>query len=489
MNGERPSSVSRLVTVYIVFCVIVLLSMAISLNHLVRTSTSIQANNILSLMSEKVNTSFNMMVNYVGEAAEIVAADEKCDPLKSYEQLQKTVEAMPYSGIGIIDGSGRVYGKAGEKLDIEKQGFAAHLEEADDIYISEPYRSSVTGSNMITMFAPIHQNGKKAGYLYANYALETVQELAYTNVLSDRTSVFLMNPFSGNYVSCSEDEGTPAGTWSNLRLIKAGIQGINGYDYNRWLENMRINSADNLVNYNYNNTAYTEVYMDIHGMKNWYLVIRIPLEELSYAMHQYTLGVGICTALLILATVLLAAHLYEQEHRQNETLQDLSDHDPLTGLYNRRAFDERLEDVFGSGPPEDTCTFMFFDIDYFKSVNDNHGHAAGDTVLCAVAGAIDHAFADTGLAARIGGDEFNVFIYEPLTVADIDDILANLRQKLKNFKLENGEALPISFSAGLAVCPQDAHDLKSLKDCADKALYVVKDAGRNDHRWYHDIKQ
>ncbi|MBQ8942436.1 MAG: GGDEF domain-containing protein [Firmicutes bacterium] len=487
MNHSRTASHFKLLIVYLLFCVFVLTSVAASLNRLIKRSTSAQINNILSLMSEKVDTAFGMMVDYVTEAADIISADETCNFDAYYDQLQQTLDTMPYSSIGLIDSEGNIYGTNGEKLDIEKQELIEKAELADSIYISEPYRSSVTGTNMITMIAPLERGGQKIGSLYANYYLETIQNLASTNILSENTFVFLMNPFSGNYVSCSANGSVPAGTWSNIRLIKSDIKGLNDYDYDVWLKNMRENAEPNLVNYTLKKATYTEAYVGIDGMKNWFIVIQIPLAELSGTMHQYAWGVGICAALLIFATLLLAGHLYNSERRENVTLQDLSEHDPLTGLYNRRAFDAHMQDIFKEIPQGDISTFMFFDIDKFKSVNDNYGHDAGDQVLCFVADALAEAFDGTGIAARIGGDEFNVFIYAPLTVANLDDILANLRRNLKNFKLEDGTTLPISFCAGLAVYPQDAHDLKFLTKCADEALYHAKEAGRNDHHWYHDI--
>lgn len=488
MNRDRAVSPSRLIAVYITFCIVVLVMLALSLNGLLQNNTSVQINNILSLMSEKINTSFAMMVNYVSEAAEIISSEESCDPETSYKQLQKTSDAMPYTSIGIITVDGTVYGTEGEKLDMEKQGYVRTAFDSDGVYISEPYRSSVTGSNMITMFAPIYSNGERIGSIFATYYLETVQKLAYTDLLSDSTAVFLMNPYSGNFVNCSAADNNPPGTWSNIRLIKNDIKAINGYDYDAWIRDMRLGSPQNLVNFVLMGKSYTQAYIDIDGMHDWYLVIRIPIAELSDTMHKYTAGVIVGAALLILATILLAAHLYNNEHRQNETLQDLSNHDPLTKVLNRRAFESSLNKMFAKGKKPERSIFMFFDIDYFKGVNDKYGHDAGDQVLCATASALTDAFWNTGIVARIGGDEFNVFIYKPLTVADLDDVLANMRVAMKNIKLDDGTALPVSFSAGLAIYPQDADDLKTLRENADKALYRVKEAGRNNHIWYHDIK-
>ncbi|MBQ6553760.1 MAG: GGDEF domain-containing protein, partial [Firmicutes bacterium] len=468
---------------------VVLLAVTLTLNQFLMRSTSAQINNILSLMSEKVNTSFDMMMNYVHEAAEIISADSECSFEESYEQLQKTTSTLPYASIGLIDADGKVYGSDGEKTDIERQDFFEKAMASDDIYISEPYRSSVTGTNMIAMFSPIYRHRQRAGALYAIYYLETIQNLAYTNILSERTSVFLMNPYSGNFVNCSILEDSPPGTWNNLRLVKSGVNGINGYDFDNWLKSMRNGSKNNLINLSEGGKSYTMAYIDIKGMNNWYIVIRIPLAELSDTMQKYTIGVIIGAALLILATIILAAHLYAGEHRQNETLQDLSNHDPLTKVLNRRAFETSLNKLFAKGKKHERYMFMFFDIDYFKSVNDNYGHDAGDQVLCATAKYLSDAFWNTGIVARIGGDEFNVLVYKPLSIADMDEILAALRMNLKQFRLEDGTPLPVSFSAGIAVFPQDADDLKTLRDNADKALYYVKELGRNNHFWYHDMKK
>ena len=488
MNREKQVSHFKILAVYITFCIFILLTVTLSLRQLVTRSTNAQINNILSLMAEKVNTSFNMMSNYVIEAAEIVSTDKDINFEDCYARLQSTKNELPYTSIGLIDSSGRIYGSKGEQLDIEKQNFIDASFAEDKLFISDPYRSSVTGTNMIAMFAPIYSRGSRVGSLYAVYYLETIQNLAYTNILSDKTAVFLINPFSGNLVNCDEADGNPPGTWSNTRLIKRDIESLSGFDYDDWLKEMRGGGEKNLIDINYMGQSFAQAFVEIKGMRDWYLVIRIPLEELSDTMHRFTLGVIIGAALLVIATILIALYLYSSEHRQNETLKDLSDHDPLTKILNRRAFAAASERMFSKLKPGEQCIFMFFDIDYFKSVNDNYGHDAGDQVLCKTAKALSDAFGDTSVVARIGGDEFNVFIYKPLTVADVDDILANTRMQLKQLKLDDGTQLPLSFSAGLARYPQDADSLKTLSENADKALYHVKDEGRNNHFWYHDFK-
>lgn len=486
-ESKLNTKYTRLIVGYVIYCLVVLLVLAAFLSNYIQKNNTAQINNILSLMSEKVNTSFEMMTDYIKEAADLVSAQKEISFEEDYKELQQTLKNMPYYSIGLISMDGTVYGSPGEQMDLEKQGFIEAANHSDDIYISEPYRSSETAGNMITIFAPIYQNNTRVGSIFVTYYLETIQNLAYTDFLSNETAVFLMNPYSGNFVNCSADGENPPGTWSNVRLIKNDINCLKGYDYDIWLDDMKNNAANNIINFQQNKVSYSQAYIHINGMDNWNLVIRIPITELSNTMQQYITILAIGAALLILATMYLGATLYRREHDKTESLTKLSNVDPLTKVMNRRGFNSTMKKLFSNKAEFGQSTFMFVDVDLFKNVNDQYGHEAGDYILCAVATFLKEAFQDTGIVARVGGDEFNVFVYEPLTVDEINTIMTGLQVKFSEILLPDDTPLPVSFSAGLAVFPKDATDLKELINCADKALYHVKENGRKNHFWYHDL--
>lgn len=487
-DNRQNSNYVRIVTIYMAFCLVVLMVVSITLSRLISRNNANQLNNTLSIMAEKLNTSFDMMINYITEASILMSSRDDFSFEEGYKELVRTADDMPYYSAGMISDDGTIYGSKGEIADMENHGFKEEANAAEGIYITEPYRSSVTGSNMITIFAPLYNKDKHIGSIFVTYSLITVQELAYTDMLSDKTYVFLVNPFSGNFVSCSDEGDVPSGTWNNLRLIKNEIKCIGGYDYDKWLQNMKQRSNENIVNFKRNGISYTEAYVSIDGMENWSLVIRIPIAELSNTMQQYTVGVGICAALIIFATMLLAGFLYNQEKSKAESLITLSTADPLTKAVNRRGFDNIMAKIFSNTNMISRCTYIYLDIDYFKEVNDKYGHAAGDQVLCSVANILKEAFYESGIVARIGGDEFNIFVHETLSEQDLDNIMANIRVKFRDIKLEDGTELPVTFSAGLAVYPEDATELDKLVRNADKALYHVKEHGRNNHFWYNDLK-
>jgi diguanylate cyclase (GGDEF)-like protein len=470
--------------------VLVIIIAAIVLGMLINRNNTAQINTLLNLMSEKVNTSFSMMTNYIQEASKIVSARKEQSFEESYEELKETLSDMPYNSIGLIDNSGNVYATEGEKLDIEKHRFDIAAKHSEDIFISEPYRSSVTGSNMITMFAPIYNNDKRIGSVFITYYLETVQNLAHTEFLSDQTKVFLMDAYSGNYVVCSGDENNPTGSWSNIRLIKNDIECLNGYDIDEWIETMKTESSNNIINFKLDGVTYAQASVNISGMDNWNIVIRLPVAELSSAVGQYTIVIIICAALIIIATLLFTGSAYLKEHKQKTTLEVLSDIDPLTKVVNRRGLDNILTDYFtDKHNAANRITYIYLDVDLFKNVNDNYGHDAGDQVLYNVAAILTDIFKAAATVARVGGDEFNIFVYEPLSIADLDNLMAHLRVRLNELKLNDGTSLPVTFSAGLAVMPDDAQTLEDVKQCADEALYYVKENGRSNHYWYHDLKK
>jgi len=163
--------------------------------------------------------------------------------------------------------------------------------------------------------------------------------------------------------------------------------------------------------------------------------------------------------------VLLA---YEDHALATLTHQALSD--PLTGLANRRSFDERLQDELARAQRrERPLAVILLDVDDLKVVNDSNGHAAGDTVLRTVAALLRDQARGIDKAARLGGDEF------ALLLPETDDAGAN---KLLQ-RLLDGAAGEARFSAGVAIYPEDGRTAETLLHEADAALYRAKrDKGR-----------
>jgi diguanylate cyclase (GGDEF)-like protein/PAS domain S-box-containing protein len=156
-------------------------------------------------------------------------------------------------------------------------------------------------------------------------------------------------------------------------------------------------------------------------------------------------------------------------------LRALADHDPLTGLWNRRRFDEELdhETARYERYPEPSA-LLIIDLDEFKSVNDTHGHLAGDELLRLIATRIRAALRASDSVARIGGDEFAA-ILPNIAPGALDHVIAKLRRAILASQITvNGETFGVSASIGSQALDGDAPDRQAAMAKADAAMYQSK---------------
>jgi diguanylate cyclase (GGDEF)-like protein/PAS domain S-box-containing protein len=153
--------------------------------------------------------------------------------------------------------------------------------------------------------------------------------------------------------------------------------------------------------------------------------------------------------------------------------------DALTGLYNRRFFDERIEaELARASRNRHSVAFLMCDLDYFKSVNDAHGHQVGDEVLRAVAGAILSSTRGSDLIVRWGGDEIVVVLAE--TNESGGRIVAQrIRRAVR--RLSEMRGIRFDISMGIAVFPTHGESVDQLIRLADRALYIAKKTGDRLH--------
>jgi two-component system cell cycle response regulator len=154
--------------------------------------------------------------------------------------------------------------------------------------------------------------------------------------------------------------------------------------------------------------------------------------------------------------------------------------DRLTGLPNRRYLERRLDEALAAaGRTRRPLVLALADLDHFKQINDRHGHAAGDAVLCHAADALRAAFRRTDVIARYGGEEFVILLPEADPASALERLEA-FRTDLAERPVALGAALAaVTLSIGLAVFPADGETAAELLASADRRLYAAKQAGRN----------
>lgn len=170
-----------------------------------------------------------------------------------------------------------------------------------------------------------------------------------------------------------------------------------------------------------------------------------------------------------------------------EHAQELSLSDELTGLANRRMFNLRLEaEVTRVKMLNTPLCLVFFDLDFFKQVNDRHGHPAGDEVLRQFAARVQQDIRSTDLFCRTGGEEFGLLTTDtslPITVTIAERICHHIEQN--PFILEDGTVCPMTVSAGVACVDESISNADDLVAAADRSLYAAKTGGRNCVKIFH----
>ncbi|SDZ80703.1 diguanylate cyclase (GGDEF) domain-containing protein [Acidovorax soli] len=209
------------------------------------------------------------------------------------------------------------------------------------------------------------------------------------------------------------------------------------------------------------------------------LCLSIYLVLFARDAHTRTVALSATRARLRKSEAALQSQLQAVESLQ-EQLTEQAHRDPLTGLHNRRYLNTALpREIDACAREGATLALLLLDLDHFKQINDRHGHAAGDDVLCQVAALLLQSMRPSDSCCRYGGEEFLLLLPGMGLQTAVERAQALRQQVAERRWLADGQSMQVTLSIGVA-CAQDA-GLKpaALIDLADQALYRAKAEGRN----------
>lgn len=176
----------------------------------------------------------------------------------------------------------------------------------------------------------------------------------------------------------------------------------------------------------------------------------------------------------------------EKKTREVSDIKSKSYQDVLTGLWNRAYTENAVNEMISQG--KKGALFML-DMDNFKAVNDNYGHIAGDETLKVFAGTLKKFAGEGDILCRIGGDEFMIFVKDVTEKSELGsraaEIISGFQKKFAALSFET----ECSVSIGIAQTPEDGMEFNKLYNSADKALYYVKQNGKNAYHFFSDKLQ
>ena len=210
---------------------------------------------------------------------------------------------------------------------------------------------------------------------------------------------------------------------------------------------------------------------------------RISLSSARQKGHEIARNISIALAMVILLSFIMFL-LFFNRKKSEDNLRNMALSDSMTKLQNKFSFQASIQTLM-----EDQALFylLYMDLDGFKTVNDSHGHDAGDFVLKIVAERMKQAVTDKGYPFRLGGDEFAIILgntEDEREVKEVADQLLNDISLPINF---NGTTLNVGCSIGIAVSNLVAGDAEELIQLADRAMYASKQAGKNQYTFADGI--
>lgn len=176
----------------------------------------------------------------------------------------------------------------------------------------------------------------------------------------------------------------------------------------------------------------------------------------------------------------------EQLEEQKSRLNKMAFYDSLTNLPNRRLFSDRLQQAMNlSQRNEKGVALMFMDLDFFKQVNDTHGHETGDKILIECSKRLKSSIRKIDTVSRLGGDEFTIIIEQFANRDAVVDIVQNILNIINKPFHVDGKDFYMTTSIGISVYPGDGDTMTDLIKNADIAMYKAKEMGRNCYSFYN----
>ncbi len=242
---------------------------------------------------------------------------------------------------------------------------------------------------------------------------------------------------------------------------------------NFFLEKMLVNGKINKENYNLYKDLYSKI-LNKEKIENH--IIQVKKDEEWKWFH-------VSVVFFTDSIVGVLEDFTEEKNKETELIKanEKSKYDFLTGLYNRETFEKEFEDFRNKDFDSNKVSAIFIlDLDNFKKINDTFGHGTGDIVLKETSVILKNNLRSFDIIGRLGGDEFIILIKNLNSLEEIYKIAKRLNNNLIKTYIQNNQSIDISASIGIAEI-KEGKSLKEICEKADKALYKVKNEGKNSY--------
>ena len=335
--------------------------------------------------------------------------------------------------------------------------------------LSDPLESSVDQQTRVILCVPIFRDKQVIGVVGGSYNVTKLGNMLFDDLFEGQGKSFIVDQ-DGNLITRDKE-------YTKKHNINTVDNLFDVCDQKKIKTDFKNQKSDLIQVQTKKNESLYLAYSPLK-INDWMICYIVPVhvaqESYTFITHYETL-LATFLGLIVLSLMIYLAH---SNSRENKYLIHLSEIDPLTSVYNKETTQKLIDQKIKQN--EHFC-FLILDVDEFKSVNDNYGHAVGDIVLKKLGNLFKNHFRQTDIVGRIGGDEFIILIQDE-NIAE--SRIQSLLQKVNELKIEELKDFKLSISIGIAFAPKDGTTFMELYRHADQALYQTKRTGKNNYKIY-----
>ena len=347
--------------------------------------------------------------------------------------------------------------------------------------LSDPLESRLDGETRVVLGVPIRRDDTVVGVLGGSYDVTELSRMLFGDIYDGKGVSFLLTS-DGTVVSDDKKEDFGEGEKNIFRYYET-LYG-SSETIKKFEEDIRSGTLGYIrlaMDGEIRHVAYEPL-----EFNQWMVCYMVPEEAAKEAyrfVEEYEMALGIVFVGLVLC--LFGAFIRISYRRQRE-LTALANTDVLTGLCNKQSTEKQAERWLSELEKEEPVVqaFLIMDIDYFKNISDQYGHAVGDKVLQQVGSCIRKNFRTTDIMGRIGGDEFVVFMKNIGSMELAERKARELSEQIHKLHIKELDGTEITTSIGLSCYPEHGTTWMELYQHADLALYETKRRGRNGYTVY-----
>lgn len=446
-----------------------------NIERIVNESVTMQSHQLRSILDGQYDY-LEGVAGYLGQKEELVS-DESMTLLKNIR------ENGELERLSIIEPDGTSYYDNGDVKNVaDRRYFQEGM--SGQRTLSDPLASRADGQTRVVLGTPIYRENQVVGVLGGSYDVTALGKMIFQNIYDGAGFSFILNE-KGDVLSCDSDNTIGIGLdsnffeWYEAMFQEDQILGSVREDFSAGKSGYLHLKLDG----GWEHVAYAPL-----GYNQWmvcYAVAAGKTEEAYVFIKEYEI---VLVGWFVFSVLVLLLVLYRISKRKQKALLRYANSDSLTGLYNRKHTEDMIRGCLqgDSGGEGKVRAFLLIDIDFFKEINDQYGHAAGDEVLRQVGASLKTMFKKDGIVGRIGGDEFVVFIKESESPEDVEIKTAKIPPLFRSLNIPELQGKTLTCSIGVAYAPFHAQDYLDLYKCADIAMYETKEKGRNGYTIYQE---